>query len=675
MKRLARCCGAAAVALLAALGSPAHAQPLRAAAPADTTCPACRDFYRFANQQWLDTASIPAEYPAWGSFEELAERNRRILRGILEHAAADTAAAAGSDTYKLGTYYATCMDSAAAERAGAAPLQPELARIQAISTPEGVVLEAARLQTEGVGALLDIGSGQDDRNSAQVVLQIVQGGLGLPDRDYYTKTDSASEALRTAYVEHVARTLQLLGETPAAARSDADQVMRIETALANASMTRVQRRDPEAVYHKLSTAQLRTLAPSVDWTGYFRAVDAPVTDSLLVRQPDFVAELSKLVAQQPLPAWRAYLRWHLAQAESPRLSSAFVNEAFHFNQRLYGTKKLQERWKRCLAATDDGLGEMLGKAYVKETFTPEAKARALSMVHNLEAALRDRIGALAWMSDSTKQQALLKLDAFTEKIGYPDKWRDYSALRVTAGSFVDNAMRADRFEFERDMAKIGKPVDRTEWGMTPPTVNAYYNPSMNEIVFPAGILQPPFFDPNADDATNYGAMGAVIGHEMTHGFDDQGRKYDAQGNLHDWWTPEDAKRFDARADLIRSQFGGYVAVDTLHLNGKLTSGENIADLGGLTVAYAALQKDLAGKPRATIDGYTPEQRFFLSWAHIWRELRSPEYSRLLVTVDPHSPGQWRVNGPLSNMPEFAKAFGCQAGDPMVRPEKERVQIW
>jgi putative endopeptidase len=388
-----------------------------------------------------------------------------------------------------------------------------------------------------------------------------------------------------------------------------------------------------------------------------------------------VKAVGSMLNTVPVADWRAYLRWQLVHAAAPYLGTPFVKENFTLSSRLYGSKELSPRWKRCLTYTDNALGEMLGQAYVQRTFTPEAKARALRMVANLRAALSERLAGLSWMSDSTRRQAVGKLDAFAQKIGYPDRWRNYDALRVDRASLVGNIMRAERFESDRQIGKIGRPVDRAEWGMTPPTVNAYYNPAMNEIVFPAGILQRPFFDPAADDATNYGGMGAVIGHEMTHGFDDEGRQYDAQGNLRDWWTANDARLYEAQAERIRAQFSGYTAVDTLHLNGKLTSGENIADLGGLTIAYAALQKASEGQPDTAINGYTRDQRFFLSWAHIWRELSRPEYARYLVTVDPHSPGRWRVNGPLSNMPEFARAFRCQVGDPMVRPEAERVQIW
>jgi putative endopeptidase len=670
---------ALAAAALALAAASAAAQGAQAAAPAaaraDTACPACRDFYAFANQKWLDSASIPAAYPSWGSFYELYERNQNVLKQVLEAAVADRAAAPGSTNAKLGTFYATCMDSARAEADGARPIQPWLDRIAAAGTPAQVQAVAAALRHDGVAALWNLSSTQDDKASTRVVASVSQGGLGMPDRDYYTKTDSASVALRRDYVDHVARTLQLLGEAPAQSRADAERVLRIETAMANAQMTRVQLRDPNAIYHKLSAAELRALAPNVEWGAWFRELGVPPVDSLIVRQPDFVKVVGGMLRDVPVADWKAYLRWHLADAAAAYLSSPFVNEDFRFSSKLNGSKELLPRWKRCLTYTDDDLGELLGQAYVQRAFTPEAKARALAIVHNLRAALHDRLGTLSWMSDSTKRQAITKLDAFAEKIGYPDRWRDYSGLQVGNGPFVLNVLAADRFERNRVIGKIGRPVDRGEWQMTPPTVNAYYDAPLNEIVFPAGILQPPFFDPSADDATNYGGMGAVIGHEMTHGFDDEGRQYDAQGNLRDWWTPQDARLYDAQAERIRSQFAGYVAVDTLHLNGRLTSGENIADLGGLTIAYAAMQKAMQGQPRTEIGGYTPEQRFFLSWAHIWRELSRPEYTRYLVTVDPHSPGRWRVNGPLSNMPEFAQAFRCQAGDPMVRPAAERVQIW
>jgi len=642
----------------------------------DTTCAPCKDFYQFANGGWVARTPVPAAYPQWGSFNVLADRNNAVLRSILDAAAANTAAARGSNDQKLGAFYGTCMDSARIETGGAKPLAPILQEIAAVRTPADLMTEAARLHARGVGAFFAFAAAEDFKNTTQVIAHAFQGGLGLPDRDYYTRTDSSSVALRAKYEEHVSKMLELAGTPAAQARAGARRVLAIETALAQASMTRVQQRDPNAIYHKTTLAELKAMTPNVPWDRYFAAAGLSSLQSLNVGQPEFFKALDSLMKAVPATDWQTYLRWHVVREAAPSLGSAFVNENFRFNAQLTGAKELLPRWKRCLQATDAALGEALGQAYVEKTFGPEAKRRALEMVHNLEAALQDRLGRLAWMSDSTRRQALAKLAAFEDKIGYPDRWRDYSALDVDARSpYVVNVMRAAEFERARNLRKIGKPVDRGEWGMSPPTVNAYYNPLKNEIVFPAGILQPPFFDPKADDAVNYGGMGAVIGHEMTHGFDDQGRQFDARGNLRDWWTAADAEQYKARATRVSNQFDQYVSVDTLRLNGKLTLGENIADLGGLTIAYAALQKALEGKPRPTIDGFTPEQRFFLAWAQIWRNNTRPEYARMLVTVDPHSPGKWRVNGPLGNMPEFAKAFGCKAGDPMVRGDKQRAEIW
>jgi putative endopeptidase len=454
-------------------------------------------------------------------------------------------------------------------------------------------------------------------------------------------------------------------------------VLALETRLAGASMSRVAMRDPNAVYHKMTLAEFQAITPHIDMKRYLDQVGAKNVAVVNVRQPDFFRALDTLVTTVPLDHWKAYLRWRAASGASPALSSAFVNQSFSWQQNLTGAKEQLPRWRRCLATTNAVLGEAIGEEYVRRTFTPAAKARALAMVNNLRDALRERIGQLGWMSDSTKRQALVKLDAFTRKIGYPDKWRDYSALEVKPGVYVENLRAATRFGTARDWSKVGKPVDRTEWAMTPPTVNAYYNPTMNEIVFPAGILQAPFYDPNADDAVNYGGMGAVIGHEMTHGFDDQGRQFDGSGNLRDWWTAQDAAAYKTRAQLVSDQFDRYTVLDSAtHVNGKLTLGENIADLGGLTIAYAALQKSLVGKPRpANIDGFTPEQRFFLSWAQVWREASRAEAARVQVNTNPHAPAQWRVNGPLSNMPEFARAFSCRPGDAMVRSDSLRAQIW
>jgi putative endopeptidase len=467
----------------------------------------------------------------------------------------------------------------------------------------------------------------------------------------------------------------LAGDDSAAARTQADRVMVLEMAMARASRPRDARRDPYAIYHPMPLAQAETLAPKIDWPQWLTDAGVPKVTSLNVADPDFFQSLDGQLTREPVAAWRVYLRWHALAAASPWLDSRFVAENFRMQQVLSGVKEQLPRWKRCAAIADRSMGEALGQAYVDLKFPPAAKARALSMVKNLEAVLKEDLSTLQWMTPATRQQAIVKLDAFVNKIGYPDKWRDYSALVVRRGPFIDNVLAAAAFEYHRRMAKIGKPVDRSEWTMTPPTVNAYYSPPFNEVVFPAGILQPPFFDPDADDAVNYGSFGAVIGHEMTHGFDDQGRKYDAQGNLRDWWMPEDANRYNAQAAKVVDQFSGYVSVDSLHVNGKLTQGENIADLGGLKIAYTALQRSLEGKPRTSVDGFTPDQQFFLAWARVWAESVRPEMAKQLVLTDPHSPGRWRVNGPLSNMPQFAAAFKCQPTDSMVRPPDQRAEIW
>jgi putative endopeptidase len=672
-----------AAALLLAGAGVAGAQARSASRPIDranldTTCSACADFNEYANGGWITRATIPAAYSVWGSFQELSDKNLEVVHAILDSAAARVATEPrGSNAWKIGVFYGSCMDSSRVESLGMAPLKPTLDAISAIGSTTQLANSFGDLDRRANLAPFGIGAGQDPKHSSDVIASLGQGGLGLPDRDYYLRTDDKSKELRDRYVAHVARVLELTGESAAAAKADADKVMAFETRLAAASMPRVAMRDPNAVYHKMTLAELQSLTPHIDWSRYLREVGAKGVTTVNVRQPAFVQTLDTLVATAPIDQWKAYLRWHAASSASGALSSPFVNEGFAWAQNLTGAKEQLPRWRRCEGATNAVLGEAVGQEYVRRTFTPAAKARALAMVNNLRDALRDRIGQLDWMSDTTKHLALAKLDAFTRKIGYPDKWRDYSAMKLEPGAYLGNLQAASEWANARNWAKVGKPVDRSEWGMTPPTVNAYYSPTMNEIVFPAGILQPPFYDPNADDAVNYGGMGAVIGHEMTHGFDDQGRQFDAQGNLRDWWTAEDAAAYKTRAQRVSDQFDAYTVVDSAtHVNGKLTLGENIADLGGLTVAYAALEKSLAGKPRpAKIDGFTPEQRFFLSWAQVWRERMRPEQQRLLVNTNPHAPAKWRVDGPLSNMPEFAKAFGCQPGDPMVRPDSVRAQIW
>ncbi|HEY6223962.1 MAG TPA: M13 family metallopeptidase, partial [Gemmatimonadales bacterium] len=553
----------------------------------------------------------------------------------------------------------------------------ELDRIAAIASPAALVGEIARLHRQGTGVAFGFAAMPDFKNSTMNIAALSQGGLGLPDRDYYFKSDSATAAVRSAYTNHVSRMLQLLGDAPAAADSESGHIVALETALAQVSLTRVQRRDPNANYHKLSIAAADSITPHIEWAAFLREAGAPAAADINVGQPSFFKGLDSLIDATPLADWRAYLRWHLVRAAAPWLSAPFVNEAFAFQKAITGQREQQPRWKRCIAATNGALGDALGALYVKRTFTREARTRALAMVNNMIAVLDIRLHTLPWMGDSTRAHAVEKLRAFGKKIGYPDKFRDYTALAIDRGPIIGNLMRSDAFEAARIRGRIDRPVDRAEWRWTTPTVNASYNPTMNDITFPAGILQPPFFDPLADDAVNYGGMGAVIGHEMTHGFDDQGRQFDPAGNLRDWWTAEDASRFRARADLVVKQFDSYTVVDSsTHVNGRLTLGEDIADLGGLKIAYAAFQRSLAGNPHPQpIDGLTAEQRFFLAWAQIWRSKSTDRYLRNQVTIDPHAPARWRVMGPLSNLPEFAAAFHCKAGDVMVRPDSLRAEIW
>jgi len=672
----------ASVGMLLAGQEPGSAKPSGAAAHGvdltilDKTCKPCEDFYHYASGEWLAKNPVPAAYPSWGRFNELAERNRELLHQILEGAAANTKASAGSNEQKIGDFYASCMDEKQINAAGAKALETEFGQINSIRSPGQLQAEIARLQGLGVGALFEFGSTQDEKNSSQVIGGADQGGLGLPDRDYYTKTDDKSKEIRQQYEEHVAKMLTLAGDDAAKASADAKAIVELETKLAEASLTRVERRDPEKTYHKMNRSELRALTPNWSWEDYFQEIGYTNIDSVDVSAPKFFETMSQALKGANLDTWKIYLRWHLVNSAAPYLSDAFVDENFNFNGRvLQGTKELLPRWKRCVTATDHQLGEALGQIYAQKYFPPEAKARALEMVNHLTEALRDDLKTLAWMGPATKKQAFAKLAAFTRKIGYPDKWRDYSAYTVDRGPYALNQMRGSQFEFKRSLNKIGKPVDRTEWGMSPPTVNAYYDSEMNEIVFPAGILQPPFFDPNADDASNYGAMGAVIGHEMTHGFDDQGRKFDAQGNMRDWWTPEDEKNFNERAACVEKQFDSYVVQDDMHENGKLVLGESIADLGGLNLAYRALQKAEKGKKPALVGGLTADQRFYLSYAQIWASNDRPEFERLMTNTNPHPLARFRAIAAPSNMPEFARAFDCKEGDTMARPTAIRCQIW
>jgi putative endopeptidase len=642
----------------------------------DRSVPPCDDFFKFANGGWIKNNPIPADHSSWSTFNQLHDRNEEALRQILEEAAKDKGAAPGSNWQKIGDFYASCIDESQIEAAGLKPLEPEFHRVAAIADTLALQVEIARLQREGVNAVFGFGSEQDFKDSSQMIADAEQGGIGLPDRQYYLQDDDRSKRLRDAYVQHVTNMFKLMGDDAPTAASNAAVVLKIETDLAKASMDRADRRDPDKIYHKMPVAKLRELTPHLSWEDYFKEVGARDIGAVNVEEPDFFKEVDAELLSAPLSSWKTYLRWHVIHSAAPLLSKKFVEENFDFYGRtLTGTKEMLPRWRRCVEATDHQLGEALGQYYVQRNFPPGAKAQALTMVRNLIAALHDDLSTLDWMSPATREQAIKKLAAMNLKIGYPDKWRDYSDFRVDRVSYVENYLRGDLFQFARDVAKIGKAVDRSEWDMTPPTVNAYYNPSMNEIVFPAGILQPPFFDSNGDSAINYGGIGAVIGHEMTHGFDDQGAKFDGQGNLNDWWTPEDLKNFQTRGDCIAKQFDLY-EYEGLHENGKLVEGESIADLGGLTIAYAAFEKSLEGKPApAVVESFAADERFFLGFAQIWAGSYRAEYARLIIKTNEHPLGQFRTDGPLSNTPAFAKAFSCAQNSPMVRPTAQRCRIW
>lgn len=641
----------------------------------DKSVAPCSNFFQYACGGWLAVNPIPPEYSSWGRFQELAERNRDVLHDILEKASKPDPR---RDVIhqKIGDFYAACMDEMHAEAQGAKPLAAAFERIEKVKDVASLTAEIARLRPQGVGVLWSFGSGQDFKDGREVIAEADQGGLGLPDRDYYTKDDEASRKIRAQYVEHLGRMFEQAGDTPDRAKAEAGAVMAIETALAKASMTRVERRDPRKRYNRMNLEELGKLAPTIPWKAYLAAAGAPEVASVNIGSPSYFKGLDELLKTEKPENWRSYLRWHVIRSAAPMLSSRFVNEEFAFyGTVLTGARALQPRWKRCVTATDQSMREMLGQPYAEATFGAEGKKRTQEMVEALVAAMKADISSVGWMDDETKANAQQKLAAFARKIGYPDKWIDYDKLAVDRQSWPANAAHAREFEFRRRLGKIGKPVDKTEWGMTPPTVNAYYSSQRNEIVFPAGILQPPFYDNKMDDGPNYGGIGAVIGHEISHGFDDQGRQFDKDGNLKDWWTARSAEEFVRRAACVEKQFSSYVSVDDVHVNGKLTLGENIGDLGGLKIAYAALEASQKGREKKKIDGLTPEQRFFLAWGQIWCRNVRPEQARLLVQTDSHSPGQWRVNGPLSNLPEFKEAFDCPGDSPMLRPAADICAVW
>lgn len=632
----------------------------------------CVNFYQYACGTWMKNNPIPADQSHWGRFDELAERNRQILRGILEKAAVENPNRTPNDQ-KIGDLYSSCMDEAAINSKGLDPLKPELNRIAAIPGKNAMLDELVRLHRMGVSVFFNLGSGADFKNSSMNIGQASQGGLGLPDRDYYLKDDAKSVELRQKYQTHIQRMLALLGESPESSAAHAKAVMAIETQLAKGSLDNVSLRDPQKTYHKLTEHELVSLAPFLDWNRYFAGMGAPPMDSLNVEHPNFFRQLESTVVLTGLDDLKAYMRWHMVRAEAPLLSAAVLNENFDFFGRtLTGAQQLRPRWKRCVDLTDGDLGEALGRAYVDLTFGAEGKQRTLKMVQEIEKALADDLRTLSWMTPATRKEALIKLEAISNKIGYPEKWRDYSTVKIVRDDVIGNDQRATEFEVRRQLQKIGKPVDPKEWGMTPPTVNAYYNPVENNVNFPAGILQPPFYDNKQDDALNYGGIGAVVGHELTHGFDDQGRQFDPKGTLRDWWTPQDAQEFEKRAACFVKEYESFTPLPGVHLNGKLTLGENTADNGGLRLAYMALMDSLKDKGSGNIDGLTPRQRLFLGWGRIWCENVREEYSRMSAAVNPHSPGQFRVNGVLSNMPEFRDAYGCKIGQPMVREPACRV---
>ncbi|HKV91050.1 MAG TPA: M13 family metallopeptidase [Candidatus Angelobacter sp.] len=652
-----------------------HLAPKFDIANIDKTVDPCVDFYQFACGNWLKNNPIPGDQTTWLSFNEVYEHNLVVLRQILEKASVSDPKRSPV-MQKIGDFYASCMDENAANKAGATPLKPELDRITAIKDKTQMIDVIAHEQLIGPNPLLGFGAIPDLHNADMAVANIDQNGLSLPDRDYYLKDDAPTVAIRKAFTDHMTRMFTLMGQSPEQAAQNADTVLKVETDLAKAFMERTLRRDPKNRDHKMTVAQAEALGPNFHLARFFAASGAPAFTELNVGNPDYFKTVNALIESTPLDAWKTYMTWQMLNIAASWLSDDFVQEDFKFQQAITGQKELPVRWKRCVNLTDGLLGEALGQPYVDATFGAEGKARMLKMVDALENSLKHDISDLPWMTEATKKEALIKLAAIRNKIGYPDKWRDYSKLSIVRGDLLGNVARASEFESNRQIQKIGKPVDKLEWGMTPPTVNAYYSGSHNEIVFPAGILQPPFFDRQMDDAINMGGIGLVIGHELTHGFDDQGRKFDPKGNLRDWWTAEDGKEFEQRVGCVADEYSSFTAVDDLKLNGRLTLGENTADNGGARIALMALHDLMAQAkedPNKKIDGFTPDQRFFLGFGRVWCQNTAPEFARMLVRVDPHSPGRWRVNGVVRNMPEFQKAFGCKPGQPMA-PENA-CRVW
>ena len=662
---------------------PPPAKTLKAFDPKlmDTSVDPCVSLYQYSCGGWLKQNPIPADESSYGRANEIIDENQLVLKTILEKAAAG-GSERSSNEQKIGDYYATCMNVDAVDKAGFAPLQPLLDRVAALTSKNQFPELAAYFDGIGVSTFFALSSDQDFKDATQQIATLDQAELGLPEKGYYERKDDKTIKLRGQYQAHVARTFELLGETHQQAAKDAETVLRLETALAGYSLSNVERRDPASIYHKMNLAKFDNSTPSFSFARFLRGVQVPPVDSLNVAVPAYFAGLNQLIASTPLDEWKTYLRWTLIRhLPGTALPHALDEASFDFYGKvLDGQPEQKARWKRCVTVTDDGLGEALGQVYVEQRFSPKDKQRTLELTHGVEAAMGRDIEQLDWMSATTKQRAEEKLHDVANKIGYPDKWRDYSTLVVTRDDALGNALRASTFEEKRELAKIGKPVDRGEWGMSPPTVNAYYNPQMNDINFPAGILQPPFFDPSQDDAANYGAVGGIIGHELTHGFDDEGRQFDGKGNLEDWWTPADGKQFTERTDCVVKEFDGFIGVDDLHVNGKLTLGENLADLGGLKLAFLAYldraQKtgvDLLQKGSAEYGGLTPDQQFFVSYGQNWCQNNRPENLRLRMQTDPHSPEEFRANGVVLNLPEYQRAFACKTGQPMA--PARRCTIW
>jgi putative endopeptidase len=647
----------------------------------DKSIDPCVDFYHYSCGGWQKRNPIPPDQTSWSVYGKLYEDNLNFLRGMLEQAAQPGSQRSAVEQ-ETGDFYAACVNEAAVEKQGLSPVQPELdliAKVKAVKdlTPLVAHLQFAYFRYSYTSPMLFAGaSTQDPDNSEQVIADVDQGGLGLPDRDYYTRTDAKSKETRDRYLQHVQKVLKLAGDSPDLAKKNADTILRIETVLAQASLTRVERRDPHKLVHKMKVADLMQLAPNFDWPAYYRVLEYPQFDVLNVDAPEFIKQVNALLSAEPVENWKTYFRFHVVDTSSPYLSSKFSEESFDFYRKyLRGAKEMQPRWKRCVQYTDHSLGEALGQVYVAKVFSPELKQSTLDMVQRIEAAMGERIRALDWMSPETKRQALTKLAGIRNKIGYPDRWRDYSSVKISPGDFAGNVQRAHQFESRRDIKKIGKPVDHGEWDISAPTVDAYYNPQMNDINFPAGVLQPPLYDAKTDDAPNYGDTGGTIGHELTHGFDDEGSQFDARGNLKNWWTKEDREKFDARTKCVDDQYSAYFAVDDVHVNGKLTLGENVADLGGEILAYIAWQDKTKDMHLQPVDGMTPEQRFFIGFAQWDCANERPEDLRVRALTDPHSPAQNRINGVVVNMPEFQQAFQCKAGQPMVPAADKVCKVW